>query len=95
MDFTYDKQQLNKMCKENSISYLALFGSYARGEETPESDVDLLIDYADSKSYFDHVRIERRLEELFNRNVDLVTRRSLHPYIKDYVYNDLKTLYAN
>ena len=95
MDFTYDKQQLNKMCKENSISYLALFGSYARGEETFESDVDLLIDYSDSKSYFDHVRIERRLEELFNRNVDLVTRRSLHPYIKDYVYNDLKTLYAN
>ena len=95
MDFTYDKQQLNKMCKENSISYLALFGSYARGEETFESDVDLLIDYSDSKSYFDHVRIERRLEELFNRNVDLVTRRSLHPYIKDYVYNDLKTLYAD
>ena len=95
MNFTYDKQQLDKMCKENSISYLALFGSYARGEETFESDVDLLIDYSDSKSYFDHVRIERRLEEFFNRNVDLVTKRSLHPYIKDYVYNDLKTLYAN
>lgn len=94
MNIVFNTQQLNKLCKDNDISYLALFGSCARGEEFPESDVDVLVDYITSKSYFDHVRIERQLGALLNKKADLVTRRSLHPYIKDYVYNDLKTLYT-
>jgi predicted nucleotidyltransferase len=88
------QNQLKKICKNNDISYLALFGSHSRGESKNDSDVDMLVDYSTSKSYFDHVRIQRSLAELLGKDVDLVTRRALHPYIKDNVYKDLKVLYG-
>ena len=93
MELLSDKEQLEKLCKNNAISFLGLFGSYSRGDQTPTSDVDLLVDYSESKSMFDHVRLQRQLSELLNKQVDLVTRRSVHPYIKDYVMRDLKTAY--
>lgn len=94
MDTLLNSPQLKELCTDNDISFLGLFGSYARNEESPKSDVDLLVDYSESKSMFDHVRIQRKLSELLNKQVDLVTRRSLHPYIKDYVMKDLQTVYG-
>jgi len=94
MNLKFDKDELNRVCEEDAISYLALFGSHARGDETKDSDVDLLVDYSTSKSMFDHVRTQRKLKEVLGKEVDLVTRRSLNPYISDYVNQDLKVLYV-
>ena len=94
MKLLIDQTTLNKVCEENAISYLAVFGSHARGDETKNSDIDLLVDYSTSKSMFDHVRTQRKLKEILGREVDLVTRKSLSPYISDYVNKDLKVLYA-
>lgn len=94
MNLQVDKNELRQLCRQNAITYLAVFGSHARGEETGKSDIDLLVDYADAKSMFDHVRIQRKLTQLFGKEVDLVTRRSLSPYIRDYVNADLEVLYA-
>ena len=84
---------IGDICKQFGISYLGMFGSYARGDNKPDSDVDLLVEYGERKSLFDHVRIQRQFSEMLHKNVDLVTKRSLHPYIKDYVYKDLRALY--
>lgn len=94
MDLFPDVQQLTEVCETNNISFLGLFGSYARNEQEPGSDVDLLVEYSTPKSMFDHVRIQRQFAEALNKKVDLVTKRSLHPYIHDYVYQDLKVLYG-
>jgi hypothetical protein len=88
------KEKIAQMCQENDVSYLGLFGSYSRGEENPQSDVDLLVEYSQRVSMFDHVRLQRKLAELLMKNVDLVTKKSLHPYIKDYILKDLQTIYA-
>lgn len=96
MNLTIDKTKLNKICETKGISYLGLFGSYAREEEQEESDVDLLVEYdsrSPIKTLFDHMDVEEEFKKLLNKNVDLVTKRSLHPYINTYVYKDLKTLY--
>lgn len=60
---------------------LALFGSVARGEDTPESDVDILVSIRPDAelSLLGMVRIERRLQELVGRDVDLVEREMLRP----------------
>ncbi|EKD99721.1 MAG: hypothetical protein ACD_22C00190G0005 [uncultured bacterium] len=92
--FNNDGEKLKSICSNNDISYLALFGSYVRGEQTVNSDIDLLVEYSTSKSMFDHVRIQRAFEEATNKKVDLVTKRSLHPYIKDFVCSDIKILYT-
>jgi predicted nucleotidyltransferase len=66
------------------ILHLALFGSTARDEAGPESDVDLMADFDMEKriSMLTVVRLEREISELLGRNVDLCTRRSLRPVIR-------------
>jgi len=66
----------------------AVFGSVARGEAGPESDIDLLVDFPRGKTLFDLIRLRRDLMEIFGTSVDVVTYRSLHHLIKDRVLNE-------
>ena len=66
-------------------SNLRVFGSVARGEAGPASDVDLLVDFSPGVSLLDHVGLLQELEALLARKVDVVSARALHWYIKDKV----------
>ena len=72
-----------------------LFGSYARGEDTPESDVDLLIEVPREKSFtlFDIAEIQEKLRRAMNRKVDVVMLRALAPHVKERIQKDLKLIY--
>ncbi len=89
-----DDQGLAEICKANDIVFLGVFGSYARGEETPESDVDLLVRFAKGKSLLQLVRIERELSERIGRRVDLMTEPSLSTYLRKSILEEVQTLYA-
>jgi predicted nucleotidyltransferase len=58
---------------------VALFGSVARSEETPESDIDFLVEFEPGSSLFDLVRLSDRLESLLGRRVDVVSLGGLLP----------------
>lgn len=64
---------------------LYLFGSFARNEAAPDSDLDLFIDYERSRNFslIDLISIKQYLEEAMTAEVDLTTRDSLHPMLKD------------
>lgn len=81
------------ICEQNDIAFLGVFGSHARGEATPESDVDLLVRFARRKSLLTLVRIERQFSERLGRRVDLVTEASLSPYLRERVQAEVETLY--
>lgn len=87
-------KKLNQLCKDSGISYLGLFGSHSRGEQKEDSDVDLLVKFVNPIGYFKLLEVEEKLEDYFQKNVDLVTKNALSKYIKPGVYNDLKTLYG-
>ena len=93
MNLLYDQTKLNKICNDRGISYLALFGSYARKEETIESDVDLLARFNRPISLFDLVETQDIFQSFFGIPVDLVPEKSLKPRIRPYVVKDLKTIY--
>src|SRR5260221_11538342 len=62
---------------------LYLFGSAARGEATPNSDVDLFIDYDPERfSFVELVRLQQRLTEVLGHPADLTTREGLHPLLR-------------
>lgn len=87
------QKALSKLIKEADISYLALFGSHARGEETSESDIDMLVEFSRPVGYFHLIETENKLSDLFNRKVDLVTKGGLSKYLKPYIEKDLTPIY--
>lgn len=92
-----DRVALADACRRYGVRKLSLFGSAARGELTPGSDIDLLVDFYPTThpSLFTLVQLSDELRELFGRTheVDLVTRSSIHPLIWRHAKRDLLTLY--
>ena len=72
-----------------------LFGSFARGEETPLSDVDLLVQYDDKAriSLLKHAAMICELEKLLDRPVDIVEDGTLRPRVRESVNQDRKLIY--
>ncbi len=85
-------KELLELCRRNDIASLGAFGSFSRGEQTEESDLDLLVTFSKGKSLIDHIKIEDDLESLLGKHVDLVTERSLSPYIAPMVKKDLRRI---
>jgi uncharacterized protein len=80
--------------QKHNVVFAGVFGSYARGEEQKGSDIDFLVRYGRKVSLFEAVRAEQELSEQLNLQVDLISEKALHPYIKDNVYKDLITIYG-
>lgn len=74
--------------KDGGVLRSSLFGSVVRGDDTPESDVDILVELPQGKSLLDLVALERKLEEALGRDVDVVTYRSVPPRLKLYIEKD-------
>ena len=75
------------------VAKIGIFGSFARGEERPESDIDVLVTFQDGKKTFDNfMGTKFYLEDIFRRKVDLVTDSALKPLIRDPILQDV--LYA-
>lgn len=70
---------ISRLAAMSRIEAVAVFGSAARGEETPDSDVDFLVDPNDNASLFDLAQFAEDMEELLARPVDIVSRRGLDP----------------
>lgn len=65
------------------IKKIGIFGSYARGEQTRKSDVDILVDFREGEATFDNfMQLADFLEELFKRRVDLLTVTGVDKYIR-------------
>ena len=74
---------------------IGIFGSVARGENTENSDIDILYQFKETVGLFNLVRIKDSLEEKLNKKVDLVSEKYLHPKLKPYIMNDLTIIYSN
>ena len=92
----FSPTKMNKLiniCRQNDIAKLGLFGSSARGEETDQSDVDLLVYFSKQKSLLSVVAIERQFAETLGRKVDLLTEAAISPYMLDIIKKDVKVIY--
>ena len=70
------------------VKRLGLFGSFARGGQAVESDVDLLVEFEHSVGLFEFIGLQQYLESLLGCRVDLGTPRSLKPHVKDRVLRE-------
>ena len=89
------KEKLERVCEENDIVFLALFGSFAVGKPNKKSDVDILVkfDEAKRKTLLDLIHTENEMKKLFKRDVDLLTEGSLGPYLKNNILKSMRVVY--
>jgi len=87
-DLRKEREQIMKVAQKHGASNIRVFGSISRGEERPESDIDLLVDFEADRSLFDLVRLKLELEELLGHEVDLVTEKAMHRLIASRVIKE-------
>lgn len=73
---------------------IGLFGSVARNEETPTSDIDILYNFDSPISLFGLVDIQNALQESLHKEIDLVSENAVHPLLKKSIFKDLKIIYG-
>jgi len=86
-------QKIIRLLAKHKPKKIGIFGSFARHEESPRSDIDILVDFEEQKSLLDLIEIEMELTDALNRKIDLITEASVHPYLKNYILKDLQTIY--
>ncbi|MFA6569792.1 MAG: nucleotidyltransferase family protein [Bacteroidota bacterium] len=85
---------ITNFLKEKGAKEISIFGSYARNEETPDSDIDILMEIDPGKSLLEHIAMEQELSEILNIKVDLLTTRGVSPLILDEIMKDRKIIYS-
>lgn len=75
-----------------NVSYIGLFGSYVRGENTPESDLDVLVEFSRTPTIFRFVHLENHLSDSLGVKVDLVMKNALKPNIGKHILNEVEAV---
>jgi len=95
-DVGVDEAKLVALCQRYQVRELSLFGSAARGEMRPDSDIDLLVEFLPNAEIdlVDYAGLMLDLSGLVGRRVDLVSKNGLKPLIRESVLEDARRVYA-
>jgi uncharacterized protein len=83
---------MDELKTKYSVASLAMFGSYVRGDQTPESDVDMLVEFSEPVGMFTFMELERVLSNIISRKVDLVSRKGIKPLIYEHIKDSLLSI---
>ena len=84
-------QENHDQLRALGVVRLGLFGSFARNDPTPESDIDVLVEFEPGQKTFDNfMRLVFLLEDLLHRPVAVVTAESLSPYLRPYIMKEVE-----
>lgn len=86
------REEILATARKHGAYNVRIFGSVARGEARPDSDIDFLVNLEAGRSLMDLARLLRELESILGRNVDVVTEAGLRPRIRPKVLKDARTL---
>ncbi len=86
--------KITHLLKDQGARKVAVFGSYIRGEESQESDIDIIVEFSERKSLLELVRIERELSDVLGIKVDLLTEKSISPYLIDTIKREMEVIYG-
>jgi len=80
------RKEILRIAQAHGASNVQVFGSVARGEEGPDSDLDLLVEMKPGSSLLDLVSLWQDLEDLLGHKVDVITEGGISPYLRDRIY---------
>ncbi len=83
------RPHLSELGETYKVKKIGVFGSFARGEENEDSDVDLLVEFLEPVSLFAFVELKETLEKILHRKVDLVTEKAVKPRIRERILKEV------
>ncbi len=86
------ESKIAPVLRRYGVKRAAIFGSYVRGEERKDSDIDILVEFEGDKSLLDLAGLKIELEETLGRGVDVLTYDSLHPLLRDRILSEQKVI---
>ena len=86
-------ERLIDVCRTHGTRKVAIFGSFGRGDAGPNSDVDLIVEFSNPTGLLALVRLERELEEVLGRSVDLLTERAISPHLRERILREQRVIY--
>ena len=86
------RDEIMRIAASYGARNVCVFGSRARGEAGPDSDIDMLVKLDPGRSLLDIIAIKQDLEDQLGCEVDVVTEAAISPYIRDYMGVDLAAL---
>lgn len=85
--------KLIEVCRAYGTRRISLFGSFARGDAGPDSDVDVLVEFAQPTGLLAFVRLERELSEALGRPVDLLTEEAISRHLREEILQSRQVVY--
>ncbi|MCK9297280.1 MAG: nucleotidyltransferase family protein [Desulfobulbaceae bacterium] len=86
------KREILAVAHAHGLINVRVFGSVVRGEDTPQSDIDFLVDLEKGRTLLDLGGAFVKLQELLGRKVDIVTERGLHWYLREKILKEARPL---
>lgn len=80
--------------QKNGVEFAGVFGSMARGEQTENSDVDILVKFSGMPTFAGYLRLDEDLRQGLKRNIDLVTEGAVNKFLRPQIEKDLKLIYG-
>lgn len=86
-------KQIIPILKSQEVLKASIFGSFARGDNTKNSDIDILVKLKKNKTLFDLIGLKIALEEKLDKKVDILTYESINPLLKKTILQEQKLIY--
>lgn len=80
--------------KANGVEFAGVFGSVARGDDKPDSDVDFLVKFLGMPTFAGYLRLDENLRQSLGRDIDLITEGAVNKFLRPYIEKDLEIIYG-
>jgi len=87
------KDKITPIFEESGVSYAGVFGSFARGENTSKSDIDILVSIEKPIGIYEFIGLQQKLEKILGRKVDLISKNNILSEFEHGIYQDLVSVY--
>lgn len=88
------KKIITPILEQNNVEYAGVFGSVARGEAEPDSDVDILVKFRGYPTFAGYLRLDEGLRKILGREIDLITEGAINKFLRPYIERDIKMVYG-
>ena len=86
------KPQIQQVAGQYGVHNIRVFGSVARGEDTANSDIDLLVDMEETRSLLDLVGFQQSVQAILKQPTDILTENSISPYLRESILREAISL---